>query len=194
MSSRISHEDVEAHLERLVGAKVIEPVDTGQKRVRYRLTDSARRQVGVFAKIARIEHPERFSDEVLGVADAAAAIHIALPRVCLPSGVAGICSLSVLPDPYMPPERRRIFVRIEGGKPVSASRSTDAKPQATIEGKTSHWLVALMDGYYRCLHATGDSWITRRLIADLHRRTFIAPSSEKTAKIVSRFLPGNGLQ
>jgi len=193
MSSPTLHEDADGHLARLLSDDVIEPVDTGQKRVRYRLTDSARARAGAFAKVARIEHPERFSSDALDVADAVAAIHIALPRVRLPSGVAGICSLNVQPDPYMPPEGRELFVEIEGGRPISISTAvTGATSHAKIEGKTSHWLVALMDGYHSFLCTTGDRWIVRGLLAELHRRTFVAPSRETRAKTVSRLLSKNG--
>lgn len=176
MITGLPEETVSQHRERLLANEVIVPVDPGTGQVRYRLSDQARARAGLFAKIARIEYPEKFDSEALGVDDAHALILIALPRVRVSKRVSGRCTLTVRPDPYAPPDSKALSLEIDGGRVVAVAEGEAEGSSGRIDAKTGVWIASIVDGHLDLLLREHPPRLVRDLVTALHRRTYLRPN------------------
>jgi hypothetical protein len=169
---------VEARIESMEEAGHVEALPGPDGKPRYAVTEWLRMGIAPLAAAARMElrHPPGDTAAVAAL-DVEASFLLTLPRLELPAGLSGTCSMAVELDEGVSGSPAGITVRVENGRVVSCEQRLDEDADAWATGSATDWLDTLIEADAKRVRSGGDRALAHRLLHELHQVLFGETSS-----------------
>jgi DNA-binding HxlR family transcriptional regulator len=169
----LSRRELRSHLSAMRKAGQVEPLPTEGNGTLYAATEWLRAGIAPLTASARLERNNPREDMApIDALDVEAGFMLSLPQVELPSELSGICRLGLNLDEGEASAMTGVAAEIDQGAIVSCMPGLDKPANAWAAGTASQWLDTVIEPDTESVRTGGDRWLTRALLAGLHRALF----------------------
>lgn len=152
-----------------IGGFIQEVPSSGRRRC-VALTDKARRAMLLIAGIGRWRrrHVVPGGQAGLNVSEVAGLLRATLPLISLPEHRDKSLRIDVLNSEGAKDGEETVWGRVEGDGSVVSEAEPKEEPDAQVQGKSTAWVDAVLDGALRGMSAQGDEGLIEDCVGRLH--------------------------